>query len=276
MRKILVSILLFLSMLSVTTLSIADPYEYARQIVAENPDKLDLWIKNGGTQQSLIETVKYNFNNIDAIDWDAIYRNVYGHNPNDPPKLGDPNNGGNGGDGSTFWFLDVTYILDNLQKQIPALVRLVVAIGYVVGLVFFVMAIMRLKAYGHQTVASAYHASIGPSLAYLGAGTALMYFPSMLSSGTATFFAGGGDSILGYAEFNNLPYAQLFVTVIMIVRLVGYIAFLRGWLMLSKVGSHSGQQGMMTKGIVHIIGGILAVNIVTTWEVLRATLGYVW
>lgn len=275
MRKIILSLLLFFSIFSVTTLSLAAPPgspEYVNNIINDNPDKLDLWIKNGGSRQTLFDEVYGRGGDLWSIDWDAIYKNVYGHNPNNPPKLGGPNDGTDG----MPWFLDVTYMLDNLQKQIPSLVRLVVAIGYVVGLIFFVMAIMRMKAYGHQTVASAYHTSMGPSLAYLAAGAALMYFPSMLSVGTATFFAGGGDSILGYAEFNNLPYAQLFITVIMIVRLVGYIAFLRGWLMLSKVGSHGGQQGSITKGIVHVIGGIFAINIVTTWEVLRATLGYVW
>lgn len=275
MRKIILSFLLFFSLCSVGTLSYAGPEEDAWRILDQHPNRdylIDLWMKNGGTEQSLINEIIRNNNNVNAIDWGAIYKNVYGHDPNNPPPLGS----NDGSDGSPYWFLDVTYILDNLQKQIPSLVRLVVAIGYVVGLVFFVMGIMRLKAYGHQTVASAYHASLGPSFAYLMAGAALMYFPSMLKVSTFTFFAGGGDSILGYAEFNNLPYAQLFVTVVMIVRLVGYIAFLRGWLMLSKVGSHGGHQGMMTKGVVHIIGGVLAINIVTTWEILRATLGYVW
>jgi hypothetical protein len=56
---------------------------------------------------------------------------------------------------------------------------------------------------------------------------------------------------------------------------VGFIAFFKGWLMLLKLGGQS-QGGVLGKSLVHIVAGIFAINIFTTWEVLRATFGYVW
>ncbi len=286
MRKIIVSLMLFFSLLLVAGVSLANDastpvrtpmtLEEARHFLnAGALDQKSLWLKSRRSEWELLEiTMRGDF---DTIDWNAIFKDVYGYDPRNPPKGPTKPGTGDGNDSGIPGFLDVTYILENLQKQIPALTRLVVAISYVCGLVFIILAVGRLKAYGHQTVASAYHTSMGPSLAYGLAGAALMYFPSMMNVGTATLLGPvGGDSLLGYSPLNGLPYAQLFVTVIMIVRLVGFIAFLRGWLMLSKVGSSHGQQGQLTKGIVHLIGGILAVNIITTWEILRATLGYVW
>ena len=56
--------------------------------------------------------------------------------------------------------------------------------------------------------------------------------------------------------------------------LIGLIAFLRGWVILSKMGHSGSQPGRVGKGITHSGGGILLINIVQTTQILANTFGY--
>lgn len=173
-------------------------------------------------------------------------------------------------------FFDVSYMLSQIQAQIPALIRLVVAIAYLTGMIMIVIGIGKLKAYGHQTVMSSSHASFTPSLVYFLIGTILMFFPTMVNVGTNSVMTGGGDVAYSYnISTAGFGYANLFSAIISIIHLVGYIAFLRGWLMLVRLGNHA-QAGTLSKGLVHIIGGIMAINIISTWEVIKVSFGFIW
>ncbi len=181
-------------------------------------------------------------------------------------------------DSSAGTSIDVSNMLDQIRKQIPQLIRFVVALSYVCGIFLMVAGVMKLKAYGQQTVMSSSHASFGPCMTYIAVGTALTFFPSLLNMATATFMGiGGGDAIYSYTgSSSGFGFAGLTSVLIGIIKLVGFIAFFKGWMILSKLGSHNGGQGVVGKGVVHILAGVFAVNIMTTWEVLRASFGYMW
>ena len=50
--------------------------------------------------------------------------------------------------------------------------------------------------------------------------------------------------------------------VIYFIRLIGYIAFVRGFLLLNQAGSgQQGQQGSIGRGLTHIFGGAAAINL---------------
>ncbi|MFT3742035.1 MAG: hypothetical protein QM752_05090 [Gammaproteobacteria bacterium] len=174
-------------------------------------------------------------------------------------------------------FIDVTTMLEGLRAQIPSLLRLLVALSYVTGFAFGIIAVMKLKhigernAYGHQG------GGFAGAISYAVVGAILIYFPTMVQVSTNTFMSGGGDFGYSYSlKTTGMAYESLVMLVADIVRLVGYIAFFRGWLILVKTGSGQQQHGTMSKGIIHIVGGIFAVNILTSWEILRATFGYSW
>ena len=65
-----------------------------------------------------------------------------------------------------------------------------------------------------------------------------------------------------------LEYAAI-LGVMTFIRMVGYLAFIRGWLMLNQ--SAQGKDGMMTRSFTHICGGIAAINVKTTAYMLAAT-----
>ena len=46
-----------------------------------------------------------------------------------------------------------------------------------------------------------------------------------------------------------------------------------GFLILTKATGQGAQPGTISKGFVHIIGGVLAINIVQTINMLQATVG---
>lgn len=56
------------------------------------------------------------------------------------------------------------------------------------------------------------------------------------------------------------------------VQIIGVIAFVRGWLVLKKAVDGGGQ-ATLAQGITHIIGGVLAVNIVTFLQIMDRTFG---
>ncbi len=178
-----------------------------------------------------------------------------------------------------FSSFDADKFLDSLRTQIPALIRLVFALCYTIGVVFCMIGISKFKQIGEsKSSSSTSHTSMISALAYVITGTALIYLPSTLQVSNGTiFFMGGDSSLFSYSDSDvaGMTYDHLKDAVIDIVKLVGLIAFVRGWILLSKMGSQS-HQGTLTKSIVHIVAGILAVNIITTWDVVRATFGFAW
>lgn len=197
--------------------------------------------------------------------------------PPSPPKDGDPNLDDNPKPG----FLDVTKMLEQIRKQIPSLVQFVYALCYLTGFALFIIAIFKLKAHGENLGRGGsvgHHGLFGPII-YAFVATCLVYFPTIVSVGTNTFMPGGGDGgPLAYPGdgIAGSDYESLYRAVIEIIKLVGVIAFFRGWLLLSKLGNGQAQQGTLPKSLLHLVGGVLAVNIVTTWDILRATFGYVF
>ncbi len=190
-----------------------------------------------------------------------------------PPGLQDPPKSG---------FLDITQMLQQIRKQIPSLVYLVYALCYLTGFALFIMAIFKLKTHGENLSGRGGmgqgHGLLGP-IVYAMVATSLIYFPTIVGIGTNTFMQGGGDG--GPLSYPNggvagADYESLYRAVIEIIKLVGVIAFFRGWLLLVKLGNGQAQQGTLPKSLLHLVGGVLAVNIVTTWDILRATFGYVF
>jgi len=57
------------------------------------------------------------------------------------------------------------------------------------------------------------------------------------------------------------------------IQIIGLVAFVRGWMMIAKSASQGGhQQGGFGKGMMHVFGGVMAINIVSTLNVINETL----
>ena len=171
--------------------------------------------------------------------------------------------------------LDMQQIFSNIGMQIDPIMNFLLVLCYVIGLGLSVSAIMKLKKYGTRTAFMSVEMSlVGPFLQFF-IGVALFYSPYFISTLNMTLFSSSGvESELSYTS-SSIDYDAYIEPVLGIIQIIGMISFIRGWVMLSKSTNPGQQPGAISKGVTHIVGGILAVNIRTFITVIYQTLGLV-
>ncbi len=169
-------------------------------------------------------------------------------------------------------------ILNNIASSLLPVQRLISGACYVIGVIFALKALYTLKAYGEQrTMMSSSH-NIKEPLMYLAIAGCMIYFPSGVSAILSTLF--GNDNILQYSSVSGSGTLVdlLFGSgagrpIVIIIQTIGVIAFVRGWMQIARSSSSSGHQpGGTGKGLAHIVGGVLAINIVATLNVINNTI----
>jgi len=166
-------------------------------------------------------------------------------------------------------------IFANLGPSLLSVEQLLTAGAYVIGIAFIVRGVMALKQVAEHKNSMQQHTMKEPLL-YLLSGAMLLYFPSALNVFLVTTF--GSDQILSYNSLNlsNTFFANaqnLSENLLLFVKVIGIIAFIRGWIIIAKSSSQGGQQhGGLGKGIMHVFGGVLGINIVQTLNVINNTL----
>jgi|GEM_PF-772598 intracellular multiplication protein IcmC len=166
--------------------------------------------------------------------------------------------------------LSAVDMITNLVSQLPNIMSLITAIAYVTGMYFVFHGVMLLKQYGEmRTQMSGQHHLKGPVI-FIIVGAMMLYLPSSVQVGLSTFWT--EPNPYGYLQDQD-QWAQFFKNIFMVVQLFGVIAFIRGLILLTHLGGHGGQQGTFGKGMTHIIGGILCINIYQFVQVVMVTFG---
>ena len=108
----------------------------------------------------------------------------------------------------------------------------------------------------------------------------LLFMPTAINVFLGTIF--GSNTILAYTGTSTLNpvFDTLFGStsefgknLVLFVQTCGLVAFMRGWLIIARSGTQGGhQQNSMGKGLMHIGGGVLALNIVQTITIINNTL----
>lgn len=172
--------------------------------------------------------------------------------------------------------LDV--MLTNLSNAFGSIQSLIVAISYVIGVALVARGVMMYSVLGRQTMSSAQRGELAGPMVHIVIGALLIYFPSTLYTSLQTVFGttdvGSISSLVAYSQSNTEKWQEITTVIVEYMRLIGLIAFVRGWIILSKMGHAGAQPGSIGKGLVHVIGGILLVNIVDTVNILAETFGY--
>jgi intracellular multiplication protein IcmC len=171
-------------------------------------------------------------------------------------------------------------IFQNLKPSLLQIQKLITAIAYVMGVHFLIKGVGALKHAGEMRSHMSQQHSMKEPIFYLLSGSMLIYLPSAISVFLSTVF--GSDDILQYNQLqsSNPIVNTLFGAagvfgedMILFIQIIGLVAFVRGWMMVAKGASQSGhQQGGLGKGMMHIFGGIMAINIVQTLNVINETL----
>lgn len=166
-----------------------------------------------------------------------------------------------------------------LAESLDDLTRLIVAISYVTGIALTLRGVMMYRAFANQTYGSAQRGELAGPIVFLIVGVILIYFPSTISSAMQTVYGvpyvSHTSEILAYKSTGELArWFKIKWVILKYLSLIGLIAFLRGWVILAKMGHSGSQPGSVGKGITHIVGGILLINIVQTVQILAKTVGF--
>lgn len=170
-------------------------------------------------------------------------------------------------------------MLNNLQASFGNLQKLVFAISIVIGISLMVRGVMMYSVLARQTMSSAQKGEIAGPMVHIFVGALLIYIPSTMSSSLTTIFGsdqlGSAGDMIAYSSLSGVEkWQQISNIIVEYMKLIGLIAFVRGWVILSKMGHAGSQPGSIGKGVIHLIGGVLLINIVDTINILAQTFGY--
>lgn len=188
--------------------------------------------------------------------------------------------GNDGGNSLLSWITNNASILNNIANNLIPVERLVTGGAYLIGVAFAFKAIYSLKVYGEARTMMSSNTSMKEPLVYFTVAAILIYFPTGLQVMLNSTF-GKGATILQYAPVDspNQALDTLFGTGSMvgqslsiIIQVIGVIAFVRGWVLIARGASHGQPPGGTGKGLMHVFGGILAMNIVATLEMINNTI----
>jgi intracellular multiplication protein IcmC len=168
---------------------------------------------------------------------------------------------------------DLAGILRNLQNNLPALYKLVIAVSYVAGIYFVADSVFRMKKVAQGRTMMSSHTSIARPLILFMVGIALIYFPTFIDYSIQSLWIYGSESVLKYPQEPGM-WDSFINPVIDLIRLFGLIAITRGLIIFAGLGSENPRPGVVGKGLMHILGGVFAVNIVGTIDVLKGTFGF--
>lgn len=177
------------------------------------------------------------------------------------------------------WIASQVDILTNLAQSMVPVQKMLTGGAYIIGLTFVFKALYSLKAYGESRTMMSGNTNLKEPVTYLMVGAILIYFPTAFKIFMQTTF--GYSNILQYAPVNsgNGAINTLFGSgsavgepLSIIIRVIGLIAFIRGWILIARSASQGQPPGGTGKGFIHVFGGILAMNIVGTIDIINNTL----
>lgn len=173
--------------------------------------------------------------------------------------------------------MDIT-ISSNLNASLISIQKLITGSAYLLGLLFVFKALYSLKTHA-ESKSQSQQGGMKEPVVYLFVGAMLLYFPTGFAVIMNTLF--GYSEVLAYAPVGSGmpilstlfgPNSVIGYTLALCVQVIGGIAFIRGWVLISRSASHGQPPGAMGQGLMHVFGGVLAMNIIGTLQVLQNTL----
>jgi intracellular multiplication protein IcmC len=168
-------------------------------------------------------------------------------------------------------------ILINIANNLLPVQELLSGAAYVMGIGFAMKALMSLKSHGENRQGMSQGASpLKEPALYLVVAAMMIYFPTAVDIMLNTSF--GSPNILSYQQLpdNVMTFlngnSSLGRALVVIIQTIGLYAFVRGWVLVARSGGSGSQPGGLGKGLTHVFGGVLAINIVGTLEMIDNTL----
>lgn len=156
--------------------------------------------------------------------------------------------------------------LINLSQAFPFIESLIYAIAYLTGMVFFFLGIVKLKKVAESRQGQGGERLNSP-FAYLIGGTFLMLLPETLKALLNSSF-GAGNYLLQYSNPGDPDVAS---SMSYFIQIIGIIWIIRG-ITLRMTADQPILKNHGKKAWLYIIGGVLALNVQGTQNVLLGLL----
>ena len=171
-------------------------------------------------------------------------------------------------------------ILFNLQRSLADVWGMLTGACWMFGVILIVIGVMKLKKYGQMTVFMMAQADFVGPMARIMIGTLFLYTPWSVDIFLNSLWGGGVNlpngqqlgTVQGYISDGSLSYEAMMGPVFSMVQVIGLVAFIRGMIKLTKVGEQGMQPGTIPSAMMLLFGGVMAINIVGTIDMLHATL----
>lgn len=164
---------------------------------------------------------------------------------------------------------DIAQMFANFSESSVALMNMVRWAAFLIGIIISSIAIMKFKEHSE----SGGRVKLGTPIFLTVIGACLLAFPGSVSTVTETLALGSNSA----TELTRVPdgggvpgMAAALAGILLFIKLIGHIAFVRGFLLLKNLAE--GQQGAgLGRALTHIFGGAMAININATVGILAAT-----
>lgn len=169
-----------------------------------------------------------------------------------------------------------TEMFSNLEQSMakiyPALIKILNLAGY-----FMILkAIFMLKKLGHRTAFMGGSSSLVGPIAVIFIGIIMINAQEFIKVIVLTLYGQKIQSTKDWesAHGNSDSWYSALTPIVGLVQVIGLVAFFRGIIILTKACNENSQPGNVSKGLMHILGGVMAVNITGTIDLIDKTLGF--
>lgn len=166
---------------------------------------------------------------------------------------------------------DVTNMLRTFNLSISGLWSLATSASYLLGIAFILRGVYQLKVYGDLRTMMSTQTNLKSTLVLFFVGAALIFSTNTLQTMMLTTFGYASPLEIRGVE-NKYFSAESMQVILHFVQFIGLVSFIRGWIYLTQ-SQNSGGHHTFGKALTHIFGGVLAINIQGTSNVLKATFG---
>ena len=168
--------------------------------------------------------------------------------------------------------IDASTMLGTLMESVPGFESFLNLFVSLIGLILTGMAVFKFIDVDHG------RARLITPFMYLLAGVALWNFASSVNTILETMY-GSSTSVQSLLSYSGSKLsdqtAKMSKMLIMCIRLIGYVAFIRGWLIFKRIGDgNHGSDEAFSKAVIHLFAGVAAINIVETVNIISSTVGF--
>lgn len=168
-------------------------------------------------------------------------------------------------------FPSLDQMITNFGDSLPGIWRLATSASYILGMIFIFRGVYQLKLYGDLRTMMSTQTNFKATLMLFLVGAILIFYQPAYESFLMSSFGTSVQSPLAI-NTDGSGFGASTRVLLNFVQLVGFISFVRGWIYLAQ-SSNPSTHATAGKAMTHIIGGVLAMNIQGTADILKATFG---